>query len=24
VESYKDKAWDDRDDDIEDAKTYYD
>jgi hypothetical protein len=24
VESYRDKAWDDRDDDIEDAKTYYD
>lgn len=24
VESYRDKAWDDHDDDIEDAKTYYD
>ena len=24
VESYRDKAWDDRDDDIEDAKNYYD
>jgi hypothetical protein len=24
IEEYRDKAWDDRNDDIEDAKTYYD